>query len=278
VSSCTIAIIGGGNMGRALVGGLIRRGTPSEAIRVGEPNETIRHALQRDFGCCVAADNATCLQGAEAVVIAVKPQLAASVLAGIAPQLRSGRALVLSIMAGIRIASLEAWCGTGVPLVRAMPNRPALVGAGATGLYAPDGAHRAAARALADQIMGSVGAVVWLTSEDHLDIVTALSGSGPAYCFLLAELMMRAAVNLGLDPRAARLLAVETLHGAGALAHASDGDLARLRAEVTSKAGTTEAALRVLGAEQGLGVLVQRAVDAAAQRSREISREFGAGT
>jgi pyrroline-5-carboxylate reductase len=277
VSSCTIAIIGGGNMGRALVGGLTRRGIPADSIRVGEPGAAARHALQRDFGCFVAADNASCLQGADAVVIAVKPQLAAQVLTGIAPQLQARPALIISVMAGIRLASLEAWCGKDLPLVRAMPNRPALVGAAATALYAPTRVASGEARALAQQIMGSVGAVVWVTSEDQLDVVTALSGSGPAYCFLLAELMMQAAVTLGLEPHAARLLAVETLHGAGALAHASDGDLARLRAEVTSKAGTTEAALRVLAAEQGLATLVQRAVDAAAQRSREISREFGAG-
>jgi len=278
VSSRTIAIIGGGNMGRALVGGLIRRGTPPGAIRVGEPHEAARQALQRDFGCVVAGDNAGCLQGADAVVVAVKPQLAAAVLTGIAPQLQAGRALVLSIMAGIRIASLEEWCGKGVPLVRAMPNRPALVGAGATALYAPAEPHSTHARALAEEIMGALGAIVWLTCEDHLDVVTALSGSGPAYFFLLAELMMQAAVDLGLEPHAARVLAVETLHGAGALAHASDGDLARLRVEVTSRGGTTEAALRVLGEQQAFGSLVRRALDAAAQRSREMSRQFGAGT
>ena len=186
---------------------------------------------------------------------------------------RAGRALIISIMAGIRIGALQGWCGKDLSIVRAMPNRPALLGAGATALYAPPDTPRA----LASEIMGAVGAVVWLASEDQLDIVTALSGSGPAYFFRLAELMMQAAVNLGLDAEVARLLAIETLHGAGVLAHASDGDLARLRAEVTSKGGTTAAALQVLDAEPGLATLVQRAVDAAAQRSRAISREFGAG-
>jgi pyrroline-5-carboxylate reductase len=276
VSSYTIAIIGGGNMGRALVGGLIRRGVAADAIRVGEPGEAARSALRNDFGCWVAADNAACLPGAHAVVLAVKPQLAAPVVTALAPRLRAERALVISIMAGIRIDSLESWCGTDVPLVRAMPNRPALVGAGATGLYAQMKVD-ATARALAEEVMRSVGTVVWLNSEEDLDVVTALSGSGPAYCFLLAELMMRAAVNLGLEPDAARRLAVETLHGAGVLAHASPGDLARLRAEVTSKGGTTEAALQVLAGEHGLAPLVQRAMDAAAQRSRELAREFGAG-
>ena len=276
MSAHSIAIIGGGNMGRALAGGLIRRGTPAGTIRVGEPDAGARDALQRDYGCFVAADNAACTRGADAVVLAVKPQLAAQVLAALAPRLRAERPLVVSIMAGIRIRSLESWCGAEVAVVRAMPNRPALVGAGATGLFASEGAG-AAARSLAEEIMRSVGAVAWLRREEDLDVVTALSGSGPAYCFLLVELMMRAAIDLGLEPDAARLLAVETLHGAGVLAHASGGDLARLRAEVTSKGGTTEAALRVFGGEPGLESLVVRALDAATQRSRELAREFGAG-
>ena len=175
--------------------------------------------------------------------------------------------------AGIRTAALEAWCGAGVPIVRAMPNRPALVGAGVTGLFAP--AHvAAAARSAAERVMQAVGEVVWVASEDDLDIVTALSGSGPAYFFLLAELMTQAAVELGLQPQAARRFAVATLHGAGLLAHASDGDLGRLRAEVTSKGGTTEAALRTLDAADLRGI-VARAIGAATRRSRELAAQFG---
>jgi pyrroline-5-carboxylate reductase len=276
VSSRTIAIIGGGNMGRALTGGLLRRGMPAAAVRLGEPVPAARDALERDFGCFVSGDNAACVRGADAVVLAVKPQLAAQVVAALAPQLRAGHALVVSIMAGIRIRSLESWCGTELAYVRAMPNRPALVGAGATGLFAADRVG-ASARALAEEIMGSLGAVAWLEREQDLDVVTALSGSGPAYFFLLAEFMMQAAVDLGLDSEVARLLAVETLHGAGVLAHASGGDLARLRAEVTSKAGTTEAALKVFGGEPSLESLVRRAMHAAAQRSGELALEFGAG-
>jgi pyrroline-5-carboxylate reductase len=145
--------------------------------------------------------------------------------------------------------------------------------AGVTGLYAPpqvSAEHRAAA----EQLLRAVGEIVWVGAEGDLDIVTALSGSGPAYCFLLAELMMQAAIGLGLEPQAARTLAVATLYGAGQLAHASDGDLARLRAEVTSKGGTTEAALRVFEAE-GLGGLVARALAAATQRGRELATQFG---
>lgn len=276
MSSYNVAFLGGGNMGRALIGGLVRRGMSPQTIRVGEPIEAVRRELQRDFGCLVAADNDAPVSGADVIVVAVKPQEAHRVVAPLGPRLRERRPLVVSIAAGIEIRSLQSWCGDGVPIVRAMPNRAALVGAGATGLYAPAQVS-AAARSRAEEIMASVGVVVWLKSEDDLDIVTALSGSGPAYCFLLAEMMMKAAMNLGLEPQAARLLAVETLHGAGALAHSSAGDLARLREEVTSKGGTTEAALRVLTGEPGMGSLVQRAVDAAAQRSRELARQFGAG-
>ncbi len=275
MSSFEIAFIGGGNMARALIGGLVRQGTPASAIRVGEPSAAVRSGLERDFGCRTSPDNPVAAAAADAVVLAVKPQEAAAVVSALAPELRAERPLFISVAAGIGVRSLESWCGPGVPIVRAMPNRPALVGAGATGLYAGTGVPEAG-RALAERILQSVGSLVWVESEDDLDVVTALSGSGPAYCFLLAEAMMNAAVKLGLDPRAARTLAVETLHGAGALAHAGSADLARLRAEVTSKGGTTEAALRVLEGEHGLAGLVERAMSAAAQRSRELSRQFGA--
>jgi pyrroline-5-carboxylate reductase len=181
---------------------------------------------------------------------------------------------VVSIAAGIRLSSLQAWCGDGVPVVRAMPNRPALVGAGATGLYA-EASVNASHRAQAESVMKAVGEVVWVGTEEALDIVTALSGSGPAYFFLLAEAMADAAVDLGLEREAARRLAVATLHGSGLLAQVSDGDLARLRQEVTSKGGTTEAALRTLDAAD-FRKLVARAVEAAARRGAELAQQFGA--
>ena len=268
-----LAIIGGGNMGRALIGGLLRRGTRPEQISVGESVAEARAALARDLGVTATADNSAAVETAALVVLAVKPQDAASVLAALGPLLQRNHPIVLSIAAGIRTAALEAWCGAGVPIVRAMPNRPALVGAGVTGLFAP--AHVAAApRSAAERVMQAVGEAVWVSSEEDLDIVTALSGSGPAYFFLLAELMTQAAVELGLQPQAARRFAVATLHGAGLLAHASDGDLGRLRAEVTSKGGTTEAALRTLDAADLRGI-VARAIGAATRRSRELAAQFG---
>jgi len=267
----TLAIIGGGNMGRALIGGLLHRGVPASAIRVGEAIEPLRRALAADFGVHVTADNADALRGAHLVILAVKPQDAAAVLAPLRAALQTSHPVMVSIAAGIRVESLEQWCGPGVPVVRTMPNRPALVGAGATGLYARASVP-AAARAAAEGVMQAVGTTEWVDDESLLDVVTALSGSGPAYCFLLAELMADAAASLGLDPAVARRLAVQTLHGAGAMAAAGDGDLARLRAEVTSKGGTTEAALRSLASDD-LQAVVRRALTAATERGRELAAQ-----
>lgn len=268
-----LAILGGGNMGRAIIGGLVRRGMSAKDISVGEAFEAARAALVREFAVAVHPDNAQAVADADLVVVAVKPQDAGAALSPLRPLLIERRPIILSVAAGIRVSSLEAWCGTGVPVVRAMPNRPALVGAGATGLYAPQSVE-AEHRAGAEQILQAVGETVWVPSEDALDVVTALSGSGPAYFFLLAELMAHAAVANGLAPEAARRLAVATLHGAGLLAHSSDGDLARLRAEVTSKGGTTEAALRAFESAD-LNSIVSRAIEAATQRGRELAAKFG---
>jgi pyrroline-5-carboxylate reductase len=273
MSNKNLAILGGGNMGRALIGGLLRHGTRPEHIFVGESFDKARDALAADFGIHATPDNAAAVESASLIVLAVKPQDAQSVLAPLQPQLQRTRPLIVSVAAGIRLSALEAWCGNGVPVVRSMPNRPALVGAGATGLFAPeyvDGAHRAAA----ERVMQAVGEVVWVSTEDELDVVTALSGSGPAYFFLLAELMTQAAIDLGLEPAAARRLAAATLHGAGQLVNSGDGDLARLRAEVTSKGGTTEAAVRGLEAADFRGI-VARALQAATLRSRELAARFG---
>ena len=274
MSNGHIALLGGGNMGRALIGGLLRRGTRPEHISVGESFAAARDALSADFGIQATTDNAAAVEAASVVVVAVKPQIAGTVLTPLQPLLQRTRPLVISIAAGIRIAALESWCGAGVPVVRAMPNRPALVGAGATGLFAPTSVP-SAQRELAEKVMQAVGEVVWVESEEHLDVVTALSGSGPAYFFLLAELLTQGAIDLGLEPSAARRLAIATLHGAGQLAHGGDGDLTRMRAEVTSKGGTTEAAVKSLN-EADLRGIVARALQAATRRSRELAEQFGA--
>jgi pyrroline-5-carboxylate reductase len=273
MNSPRIGFLGGGNMARALIGGLIARGAGAAQIAVGEPSAAARERLARDFKVQVSADNRDAIEGCALIILAVKPQEAGLVLGALAPQLQDARPVLLSIAAGIQIASLRAWAGPGVPIIRSMPNRPALIGAGITGLHAAPGVT-AAERGLAEATMQAAGRTVWVPRESDLDVVTALSGSGPAYFFLLAELMMRSAIDQGLEPEAARQLAVGTLHGAGALAGASDGDLMRLREEVTSKGGTTQAALSAFAADDLAGI-VAHAMQAATQRSRELAAQFG---
>lgn len=268
-----MAILGGGHMGRALISGLLRRGMRPEGIRVAELSPEARASLTRDFAVSAGEDARDAITDAAVIVIAVKPQDVAALLAPLEPLLSQTRPVVVSIAAGIRLASLQTWCGEDVPVVRAMPNRPALVGAGVTGLFAGPRVS-GPARDAAARLLAAVGEIVWLGSEEALDVVTALSGSGPAYLFLLAEAMMHAAVELGLEGEAARKLAVGTLYGAGLLAHASDGDLARLRSEVTSQGGTTEAALKMFAAADLTGT-VRQALEAAARRSRELAQQFG---
>src|SRR5579871_714054 len=175
MSEHDLAILGGGNMGRALIGGLLRRGTRPERIHVGEHLASAREALSRDFGIRADEDNAAAAQSASLIVIAVKPQYAQSVLLPLRPLLERNRPTVVSIVAGVRLAALESWCGPGVPVVRSMPNRPALIGEGATGLYAPDSVPPSR-REAAQRVMQSVGEIVWLAKEELLDVVTALSG------------------------------------------------------------------------------------------------------
>ena len=264
-----IALLGGGNMGRALIGGLLRSGKRAELISVGEQDPGARAALAAESGITATADNAQALEGANLVVLAVKPQDAAAVLAPLLPLMSRLRPLLVSVCAGTRVAALQQWTGGAVPVVRAMPNRPALVGAGVTGLYAPHHIN-AAQRAAAQAVMQAVGDVVWVHSEAALDAVTALSGSGPAYFFLLAQLMAEAGAALGLEPQSAQRLAAATLYGAGQMAHASDTDLAQLRAAVTSPGGTTEAALRIIENADLRGT-IERALAAAVARSAELA-------
>ena len=268
-----LAFLGGGNMGRALIGGLLQQGTRPEAICVGESYEPARAALAKDLGVMATADNAAAVANATIVVLAVKPQDAGAVLAPLAPLLQRTRPLLISVCAGLKVAALESWAGGQLAVVRTMPNRPAFVGAGATGLFAPPTVN-ATDRARAEAVMRAAGEVVWVADESHIDAVTALSGSGPAYFFYLAELMAQAGADLGLAPEVARRLAVATLHGSGMLARSGDGDLGRLRAEVTSKGGTTEAALKEMIAADLRGI-VGRAMDAAARRGVELAAQFG---
>src|ERR1700692_4847612 len=269
-----LAFIGGGNMAAALIGGLTQRGLPSERVFVADPSPEGLHCLVRDFGVKTAADNASAVKGAEVVILAVKPQQMRAVALGLSPHLAEAKPLVISIAAGIPHAALTRWFGTQVAVVRTMPNRPALNGFGATGLYAPASVG-AANRALAEMIMAAVSATVWVEHESQMDTVTALSGSGPAYFFLFMEALEAAAQERGLPKEVAHQLTLETAFGAAQMARESRESLATFREQVTSKGGTTAAARDVLDAA-GLRAIVAHAVAAADRRSAELAAEFGA--
>jgi pyrroline-5-carboxylate reductase len=268
-----LAFIGGGNMAAALVGGLTKRGLPGERIVVADPSKLPLQRLVRDYGVRASADNAGAVAGAEVVILAVKPQQMRAVALALSPHLAVSKPLVISVAAGIPHAALARWFGAQVPVVRTMPNRPALNGFGATGLYAPPGIG-AANRALAESIMAAVSATVWVEHESQMDTVTALSGSGPAYFFLFMEALEAAAHERGLPNEVAHKLTLETAFGAAQMARQSSESLAALREQVTSKGGTTAAALDVLDAA-GLRAIVAHAVAAADRRSAELAAEFG---
>jgi len=267
-----LAFIGGGNMAAALIGGLTKRGLPASRIAVADPSADQLRRLVGDYGIEAADDNAGAARGAEVVILAVKPQHMRAVATGLAPSL-SGPPLLISVAAGIPHAALVRWLGPQIPLVRAMPNRPALNGFGATGLFAPAGVG-AANRALAETIMAAVSATVWVEHESQMDTVTALSGSGPAYFFLFMEALEAAAHERGLHRDVAHQLTLETAFGAAQMARHSPQSLAALREQVTSKGGTTAAALDVLDAA-GLRAIVAHAVAAAERRSAELAAEYG---
>ncbi len=264
-----IAFIGGGNMARSLIGGLVARGTAPADLHVSEPAEALRAALAQDFGITPHAGNAAAADAADVWLLAVKPQVLRGVCEELAATAQARRPLVVSIAAGIRTGQIARWLGGGVAVVRAMPNTPALLGCGATGLFANadvDAAQRASAQALLD----AAGISVWIDDEDRMDAVTAVSGSGPAYVFLLAEAMQAAAVAQGLPPDTARALVIRTILGAARMLDASDEPAATLRQRVTSPGGTTQAALDTFEAG-GFRDLVHDAIAAAARRGAELA-------
>ncbi len=269
--SDTLAFIGGGNMARSLIGGLIATGRASASIRVGEPNQDLRDALVRDFAIAASADNACAVADASVWLLAVKPQVLAAVCRPLAEIARQHRPLVISIAAGIASSQIERWLGGDLAVVRAMPNTPDLVGAGMTGLFA-NARVDAAGRALAERLLAAVGRTAWVDDEALMDVVTAVSGSGPAYFFLLAEAVQQAAEQHGLAPATARLLSEQTALGAARMLTESQVPATELRHRVTSPGGTTEAALAALFGG-GLPDLVGRAIDAAVERGRSLSRD-----
>lgn len=264
-----IAFIGGGNMAAAMIGGLITSGHTAAHLRVAEPNAERAEWLRRRFGIKVQDSAAKVIAGAQAVVLAVKPQQMGEALHGL--QLDADTTVV-SIAAGVRLSSLRHWLGDGVHLVRCMPNTPALYQQGITGLFTP-ASTPASARALAETILKAAGQTCWLEQEAELDAVTALSGSGPAYFFLLTEALREAGIKLGLSPAVAAHLAQQTFVGAAGMADKTGADVSTLRAQVTSKGGTTEAAVKSLETD-GIRAIFERALAAASARSKELGDQM----
>ena len=264
-----LAFIGGGNMARSLIGGLLSRGWTPDRIHVADPHAPSREALAREFGVAVHAVNLEAASQARVWLLAVKPQMMHSVAAGLAELAQRTRPLLVSIAAGITTDQLSRWLGGGLAVVRSMPNTPALLGAGATGLYA-NAAVDPGQRELAQMLLATAGSTVWVEDEADMDTVTALSGSGPAYLFLLAECMQQAAEAQGLPTEAARALTLQTIHGGARMLVESGEDAATLRRRVTSPDGTTQAAIESFEA-CGFREVVARAVAAATRRGGELS-------
>ncbi|MEY3219273.1 MAG: hypothetical protein RIT27_630 [Pseudomonadota bacterium] len=271
MKNSVISFIGGGNMARSLIGGLISNGVNPDQLRVADvvptPIATAHYPIQ------VFTDNIQAISDAQVVVLAVKPQMLQAVATQLRPHLLDSSALFISIAAGIRLSDLNRWLGKHVPLVRVMPNTPALVRSGASALLA-NAQVSESQRELAENILRAVGLTVWLKNEDSMDLVTALSGSGPAYFFLIMELLEKAAVDLGLPQEQASLLTIQTAFGAAKMALESNEDISTLRNRVTSKGGTTEQAIRTLH-DGGIETLLKQALIAARDRSMQLADELG---
>ncbi|MEJ2393707.1 MAG: pyrroline-5-carboxylate reductase [Candidatus Thiodiazotropha sp.] len=268
-----LTFIGGGNMASSLIGGLIADGYNSRQITVSDPDTEQLARLAARFDIHTETDNNKAIEQAKIVVLAVKPQALEKVARGIAESMTRVRPLVISIAAGIQETALREWLGGEVALVRSMPNTPAMIQSGATGLYAGPGVSDEQ-RDMAESILRSVGLTRWVDDESLMDAVTAVSGSGPAYFFLVMEAMEAAASEMGLDPESARLLTLQTALGAARMAMESSDSPATLRQKVTSPGGTTEEALKIL--EEGhLRELFAAALSGAQRRSRELSNLLG---
>ncbi|MGB0722460.1 MAG: pyrroline-5-carboxylate reductase [Gammaproteobacteria bacterium] len=263
------AFIGGGNMARSLIGGLIADGFDPAHIIAADPVDDTRADLGARMGIKTSAENTHAADQADILVMAVKPQMLRAVAEGIAASVQNRKPLVISIAAGVRSDDLERWLGGDVAVVRTMPNTPALVQSGATALFA-NPRVRAEQRDLAESILRAVGITRWVNDESLIDAVTALSGSGPAYFFLVMEAMQAAGEKLGLDSESARLLTLQTAFGAAKMALESREAPADLRKRVTSPGGTTERALGVME-DEGLRATFEKALAAARDRSEELA-------
>jgi len=268
-----IAFIGAGNMASALIGGLITDGFPAKNIWASDVNDQHLTLLEEQCGINTSCDNKAVVSNADVVVLCVKPQAMKSVCEEISATLADKSALLISIAAGIKVESLTNWLGDKTALVRAMPNTPALIKAGAAGMFANENVSQAQ-KDMAETIMRAVGVVLWIQYEEHMDLVTALSGSGPAYFFKVMEAMEKAACELGLPPEAAHVLTVQTAMGAAKLALESDGTLATLREKVTSPGGTTEKGLAAMQ-QANIEPMFYQTIKAASERAAELAKDYG---
>ena len=267
----TLAFIGAGNMARAIIGGLINNGYPAEQIWATEPNEAALADLAMQ-GLKTTSDNNAAVSQADIVILAVKPQILKTVCEGIVDAVQTQQPMIVSIAAGIMSPTLDHWLGTNNAIVRCMPNTPALVQTGASGLFANDFVSDEQCQQ-AEEILSAIGIAVWVDEETQLDAVTAVSGSGPAYYFLMMESMIEAGKKLGLSEEVATQLTLQTALGAAKMASSSDVDPAELRRRVTSPNGTTEQAIKRF-IEGGLPELVDTALQACNDRSVELAKEL----
>jgi len=271
-TSPTISFIGAGNMASAIIGGMLDSGFQAGDIWVSAPDDNHLQSLRKRFGISVTTDNRYCAEQADIVILAVKPQVMADVCRDIAPMVQNTRPLMVSIAAGLTSDTLDEWLGGGLPLVRVMPNTPSLVGKGAAGLFA-NNQVKDKQKKMVQSVFESIGSALWVEDENLLHAVTALSGSGPAYFFLMLEALESAATEAGIEADTARALAIQTMAGAAEMAGRSEHDPAQLKRNVMSPGGTTEQAIHTFE-DGGLRELVKKAYGAAFERSQEMSKEL----
>jgi len=270
MSNSKITFIGGGNMARSLIGGLVATGMSNKDISVSEPKADLREKLSKNFGVNTLEENASAVMGANVIVLAVKPQILQEVVTPLGALVAEARPLLISVAAGVTCSSIERWVGGDPALIRVMPNTPALIGAGISALYANNNVSDGQGT-LAEKIMAAVGKTVWIKEETLMDAVTAVSGSGPAYFFYVMQAIHDAAVREGLDAETARLLSLETALGAARLAVESMEEPGSLQKQVTSPGGTTEAAIKVFD-DAGVRDTLRQAVSAARARGGELAK------
>ena len=270
MSNSKITFIGGGNMARSLIGGLVATGMSNKDISVSEPKADLREKLSKNFGVNALEENASAVMGANVIVLAVKPQILQEVVTPLGALVAEARPLLISVAAGVTCSSIERWVGGDPALIRVMPNTPALIGAGISALYANNNVSDGQGT-LAEKIMAAVGKTVWIKEETLMDAVTAVSGSGPAYFFYVMQAIHDAAVREGLDAETARLLSLETALGAARLAVESMEEPGSLQKQVTSPGGTTEAAIKVFD-DAGVRDTLRQAVSAARARGGELAK------